>query len=149
SPRGDPRGRRNERGLPSKSSAPGGRPARVGGRAWSRLARCPAEGGRSERGLPSESSTPGGRPCLATELARCPAEGGRSERGLPSESSTPGGRPCLATELARCPAEGGRMSGALIRLIVVDDHPVVRDGIRGMLERDERICVVGEAADGH
>ena len=40
------------------------------------------------------------------------------------------------------------MSGALIRLIVVDDHPVVRDGIRGMLERDERICVVGEAADG-
>jgi DNA-binding NarL/FixJ family response regulator len=40
------------------------------------------------------------------------------------------------------------MNGAPIRLIVVDDHPVVRDGIRGMLERDERICVVGEAADG-
>ena len=35
-----------------------------------------------------------------------------------------------------------------IRVLVVDDHPVVRDGIRGMVERDERIVVVGEAADG-
>jgi len=37
---------------------------------------------------------------------------------------------------------------AVIRVIVVDDHPVVRDGIRGMLERDDRIEVVGEAANG-
>jgi DNA-binding NarL/FixJ family response regulator len=37
---------------------------------------------------------------------------------------------------------------AIIRVLVVDDHPVVRDGIRGMLERDERVAVVGEAADG-
>lgn len=35
-----------------------------------------------------------------------------------------------------------------IRLVVVDDHPVVRDGIAGMLESDERVEVVGEAADG-
>jgi DNA-binding NarL/FixJ family response regulator len=35
-----------------------------------------------------------------------------------------------------------------VRVIVVDDHPVVRDGIRGMLERDQRITVLGEAADG-
>ena len=35
-----------------------------------------------------------------------------------------------------------------ICVLVVDDHPVVRDGIRGMLERDDRITVVGEAADG-
>lgn len=38
--------------------------------------------------------------------------------------------------------------GPVIRVLVVDDHPVVRDGIRGMLERDERVAVVGEAADG-
>jgi DNA-binding NarL/FixJ family response regulator len=37
---------------------------------------------------------------------------------------------------------------AKIRIVVVDDHPVVRDGIRGMLERDDRMAVVGEAADG-
>ncbi|SDO70607.1 DNA-binding response regulator, NarL/FixJ family, contains REC and HTH domains [Nakamurella panacisegetis] len=36
----------------------------------------------------------------------------------------------------------------VVRVLVVDDHPVVRDGIRGMLERDPRISVVGEAADG-
>ncbi|MGI8418652.1 MAG: response regulator [Nakamurella sp.] len=35
-----------------------------------------------------------------------------------------------------------------VRLIVVDDHPVVRDGIKGMLSHDDRIAVVGEAADG-
>lgn len=35
-----------------------------------------------------------------------------------------------------------------IRIIVADDHPVVRDGIRGMLERDDRMTVVGEAGDG-
>lgn len=32
-----------------------------------------------------------------------------------------------------------------VRLIVVDDHPVVRDGIKGMLDHDDRIEVVGEA----
>ena len=36
----------------------------------------------------------------------------------------------------------------MITLVVVDDHPVVRDGIKGMLDADERFCVVGEAADG-
>lgn len=35
-----------------------------------------------------------------------------------------------------------------VRLIVVDDHPVVRDGIKGMLDHDGRIEVVGEAGDG-
>jgi len=35
-----------------------------------------------------------------------------------------------------------------VRLIVVDDHPVVRDGIKGMLAHDDRIEVVGEAGDG-
>jgi DNA-binding NarL/FixJ family response regulator len=35
-----------------------------------------------------------------------------------------------------------------IKILVVDDHPVVRDGIRGMLERDDRMAVVGEAGDG-
>ena len=33
-----------------------------------------------------------------------------------------------------------------IRVCLVDDHPVVREGIRRLLERDERIQVVGEAA---
>ena len=35
-----------------------------------------------------------------------------------------------------------------IRLLVVDDHPVVRDGIVGMVSSDPDIEVVGEAAEG-
>ncbi|GAA0424132.1 response regulator [Leifsonia naganoensis] len=35
-----------------------------------------------------------------------------------------------------------------VRLMVVDDHPVVRDGIIGMVSSDPGIDVVGEASDG-
>jgi DNA-binding NarL/FixJ family response regulator len=35
-----------------------------------------------------------------------------------------------------------------IRLLVVDDHPVVRDGLIGMFAREPDVEVVGEAADG-
>ena len=35
-----------------------------------------------------------------------------------------------------------------IRLVIVDDHPVVRDGLRGMLESQPDFEVAGEASDG-
>ncbi len=35
-----------------------------------------------------------------------------------------------------------------IRLVIVDDHPVVRDGLRGMFVEQADIEVVGEAEDG-
>jgi DNA-binding NarL/FixJ family response regulator len=35
-----------------------------------------------------------------------------------------------------------------IRLLVADDHPVVRDGLRGLFEGDPDFEVAGEAADG-
>jgi DNA-binding NarL/FixJ family response regulator len=37
---------------------------------------------------------------------------------------------------------------APVRVLIADDHPVVRDGIRGMFARDPGVEVVGEAADG-
>lgn len=40
------------------------------------------------------------------------------------------------------------MTSRPIEVLVVDDHPVVRDGIRGMLDGDPRITVIGEAAGG-
>ncbi|WP_432101770.1 response regulator [Streptomyces sp. bgisy091] len=36
----------------------------------------------------------------------------------------------------------------VITLLVVDDHPVVRDGLRGMFAADPGFEVLGEAADG-
>lgn len=36
----------------------------------------------------------------------------------------------------------------VVRVVVVDDHPVVRDGLRGMLGAEPGLEVVGEAADG-
>jgi DNA-binding NarL/FixJ family response regulator len=35
-----------------------------------------------------------------------------------------------------------------IRLLIVDDHPVVRDGLRGLFHGDPDFTVAGEAADG-
>ncbi|MEY9926985.1 DNA-binding NarL/FixJ family response regulator [Catenulispora sp. GP43] len=36
----------------------------------------------------------------------------------------------------------------LIRLLIVDDHPIVRDGLRGVFDGEEGFEVAGEAADG-
>ena len=34
------------------------------------------------------------------------------------------------------------------RVLIVDDNPIVRDALRGILAGDERIRVVAEAANG-
>ncbi|MBF9069900.1 response regulator transcription factor [Streptacidiphilus sp. NEAU-YB345] len=36
----------------------------------------------------------------------------------------------------------------MIRLLIADDHPVVRDGLRGLFAGDREFEVVGEAGDG-
>ncbi|QWF81720.1 response regulator [Amycolatopsis sp. CA-230715] len=36
----------------------------------------------------------------------------------------------------------------MITILLVDDHPVVREGLRGMLEAEEDLTVVGEANSG-
>src|SRR6478736_5475822 len=41
-----------------------------------------------------------------------------------------------------------RMANTDIRVLIVDDHAVVREGIRSVLERQPGFTVVGEAADG-
>ena len=42
------------------------------------------------------------------------------------------------------PNESGK-----IKIIIADDHPVVREGLSAMLAREEDILVVAEAKDGH
>ena len=39
-------------------------------------------------------------------------------------------------------------SAQIIRVLLVDDHPVVRSGLRALLEGLDGVRVVGEAADG-
>jgi DNA-binding NarL/FixJ family response regulator len=36
-----------------------------------------------------------------------------------------------------------------IELLIADDHPVVRQGLRQAIEKDNRLIVVAEAGDGH
>jgi DNA-binding NarL/FixJ family response regulator len=35
-----------------------------------------------------------------------------------------------------------------IKILIADDHPIVRQGLRQMIEADEKFSVVGEAGDG-
>jgi len=39
-------------------------------------------------------------------------------------------------------------SESVIRVLIVDDHPIVRDGLRGLIATEEGMALVGEAADG-
>jgi DNA-binding NarL/FixJ family response regulator len=43
---------------------------------------------------------------------------------------------------------GGSAVGQLVRVLLVDDHPLWRETLRGVLEHDTVAVVVGEAADG-
>ncbi|WP_161888630.1 response regulator transcription factor [Pontibacter russatus] len=38
--------------------------------------------------------------------------------------------------------------GKLIRVIITDDHKIIREGLKSLLERDPALTVVGEAANG-
>ena len=35
-----------------------------------------------------------------------------------------------------------------VRLVIADDHPIVRDGLKKLLQLEEDFEVVGEASDG-
>jgi len=47
-----------------------------------------------------------------------------------------------------CGAKGLRGSSKAIRVFLADDHAIIRDGLRLILESEERISVVGEADNG-
>jgi DNA-binding NarL/FixJ family response regulator len=40
------------------------------------------------------------------------------------------------------------MKGQEIRILIADDHPIFREGLKKVLERDPQLKVVGEAEDG-
>lgn len=44
------------------------------------------------------------------------------------------------------PTTGTRRDAPVTRLVVIDDHAIVRRGLRGILERETKVEIVGEAA---
>jgi DNA-binding NarL/FixJ family response regulator len=44
--------------------------------------------------------------------------------------------------------EGGKKNVALIRMVLADDHAILRDGLKKLLQREDDFVVVGEASDG-
>src|SRR5258707_6208199 len=67
--------------------------------------------------------------------------------GLPVVTTT-GGAARLASAPSPCQrgSRGILRQAPRIRVLLVDDHAVVREGYRRLLERDESLAVVGEAA---
>src|SRR5262249_48082150 len=57
-------------------------------------------------------------------------------------------------EIRERPTEGDRhaesvaQEGTCIRVLLVDDHPMIREGLRGLLDVHEDLTIVGEACDG-
>ncbi len=35
-----------------------------------------------------------------------------------------------------------------IKLFIADDHPIFRDGLKSLIEKDARLTIIGEAGDG-
>ena len=51
-------------------------------------------------------------------------------------------------ELPEAEAESDRIEPAALRLLITDDHKLMRDGLRGLLEKEPGFQIVGEAANG-
>ena len=66
----------------------------------------------------------------------------------PDRPSDPPSDPRVGSPSGPRTDPGRSRGGARIRLLVVDDHPVVRSGIVGMLGGEEDLDVAGQAADG-
>ena len=54
----------------------------------------------------------------------------------------------FASTEAATPQAQGNGSARRIRVLIADDHPIVREGLRKLLSLEDDIDVVGEAADG-
>jgi signal transduction histidine kinase/DNA-binding NarL/FixJ family response regulator len=105
-----------------------------------------AEGGFGLTSIQQRASLVGGR----VEVRSTPGFGTEIRTVIPAalDAVTPP-LPTQASEEASPaapPAEDGR--GEPIRVLIVDDHEMVRGGLRQMLEREQAIEVAGEAADG-
>jgi PAS domain S-box-containing protein len=103
------------------------------------------------RGRLEIAATPGGGACFRlivpmAERAESPgATAGLSSRASHIDTAETMGR---RTSEQSHPTRRPRARGGVVRLLVVDDHAVVRQGFVGLLDGQAEFEVVGEAADG-
>lgn len=80
------------------------------------------------------------------ELKSGPAQGTSASLILPLASHRRAPEPVMAGKGPA--AESQERQPGNVRVLMVDDHPLVRQGLRGVLEGYEQVEVVAEAADG-
>ncbi len=129
-----PPARHGERGgaPPRGAGVAGQRPQARGGAARVRRARRGAGGGAPDRPRRRHRLRPRRGPRFRH---RGDAGQGGAGRWLPDRPKWTGNH-------------GGGGGARVISVLLVDDHPVVREGLRGMLEAEPDLTVVGEAGSG-
>lgn len=87
------------------------------------------------------------RAALADELGLDPGvEARKLERAILDQDPTLDWRPPAGA--TRATTEAPTVAAEAVRVMLVDDHPLWRAAVRGMLERDPGFAVVAEAEDG-
>ncbi len=82
------------------------------------------------------------------ELSSCTGVGTLAILRLPLTQSCVGSPPILSTPTTDVKTVMERSPGRCVRILLVDDHAMVRQGLRSILDSYSDLDVVGEAADG-
>jgi DNA-binding NarL/FixJ family response regulator len=82
------------------------------------------------------------------EIESAPGRGTRFTLRMPRQSGGPGAAVSAAGSAAATRAEPPPIAPRRVRVLLADDHAVVRAGLRELLAEQPTLQVVGEAADG-